>query len=152
MDRSSVYTQKNHEFTPMKSFSILFLLIWNFKFLIVSLRQTLDVLGTTWKSETRQLSLGSHINTNGFRFPTDFQQIQRSSFPPPPKPSTRRGKWKEAWRQVSQAKTPQGFEPCPGIRSANHQHLLLFFFKLGKGQKAKPEKTKLLFSQEKKNL
>lgn len=33
--------------------------------------------------------------------------------------------------------------PVLETRSANHQHLLLFFLKLEKGQKAKPEKTKV---------
>lgn len=42
--------------------------------------------------------------------------------------------------------------PVLETRSANHQHLLLFFLKLGKGQKAKPEKTNFCFLRKRKTF
>lgn len=48
---------------------------------------------------------------------------------------------------------PQGFEPRPGNQECQPPASFAFFFKIRKGKKAKPEKTKkILFSQEKKNL
>lgn len=42
--------------------------------------------------------------------------------------------------------------PVLETRSANHQHLLLFLKKLGKGEKAKPEKTKDCFLRKRKTF
>lgn len=78
-----------------------------------------------------------------------------SHLPQPQKPRTREkenGKSSED-RGQSQAKTPQGFEPCPGNQECQPPaSFAFFFFKLRKGQKAKPEKTKLVFSGKEKPL
>lgn len=53
---------------------------------------------------------------------------------------------------MSQAKTPQGFEPHPGNQECQPPASFAFFFKLGKGQKAKPEITKVCFLRKRKTF
>lgn len=55
-------------------------------------------------------------------------------------------------RGYSQAKTPQGFEPCPGNQECQPPVSFAFFFKLAKAKKQNLRKQSILFSQEKKNL
>lgn len=55
-------------------------------------------------------------------------------------------------RGYSQAKTPQGFEPCPGNQECQPPVSFAFFFKVRKGQKAKPEKTVFCFLRKRKTF
>lgn len=97
---------------------------------------------------------GFHVNANGLQALTIQPSVSSArssstgSLPLPRLQSRLLNRRRETERRVLKAegtvkhRRRRDSNPVLETRSANHQHLLLFFFKLGKGQKAKPEKTK----------
>lgn len=108
--------------------------------------------GNYLKIRTRKL-LGSHINKL-ISVSAESDKV-RIFHLPQPKSLEHRRKMKIVLKTEVRVKQRRrrDLNPVLGTRSANHQHLLLFFFfKLGKGQKAKPEKTKFCFLRKRKTF